>query len=112
MNKTINILELASNLAHDRTLYESYDILNNEDEIYQDINAEELHYTEEIQDRFNEWYGYYLSEIDKAAVETNKDKIDLLIKSCQEGLDGTWDCSTDEGRESFQAMIDLLEQLK
>ena len=63
--KEINILELASNLAHDRTLYESGDICNNEDEMFEDISAETLVYTEEIQDRFNRWYDYYLTEIEK-----------------------------------------------
>ncbi len=29
-----------------------------------------------------------------------------LINSCQEGLDGTWDCSTEEGRESFEPMYE------
>lgn len=27
-----------------------------------------------------------------------------LINSCAEGRDGTWDCSTEEGRESFLPM--------
>ncbi len=29
--------------------------------MYEDINADTLVYTEEIQDRFNEWYDYYYS---------------------------------------------------
>ena len=35
--------------------------------------------------------------------------LELVRNSCQEGMDGTWDCSTDEGRESFQPMIDDLD---
>lgn len=57
---TEQILELASELAHSRTLYESTDIINNEDDMYNGEN-----YTEEIQDRFNEWYDYYLTQIEK-----------------------------------------------
>jgi len=35
-----------------------------------------------------------------------KELLDTLRSSCEEGLDGTWDCSTDEGREGFNAMAD------
>jgi len=31
---------------------------------------------------------------------------------CQEGLDGTWDCTTEEGRESFGDMISLIELIE
>lgn len=59
MDVLVNIVELASELAHNRTLYESRDICNNEDEMYEGEN-----YTEEIQDRFNHWYDYYLTKIE------------------------------------------------
>lgn len=36
--------------------------------------------------------------------------IATVKKSCEEGLDGTWDCSTEEGREAFNDMITLLER--
>lgn len=65
MEIKVNLLELASELAHSRTLYESGDICNNEDDMFEDTNADVLTYKEEIQDRFNEWYDYYLSEIEK-----------------------------------------------
>ena len=52
---TEQMIELASELAHDRTLYES----GENDIIYEGEN-----YTEEIQDRFNEWYDYYLTKIE------------------------------------------------
>lgn len=68
MEKTINVIELASELAHIRTFQESGDIINNEDDMYQDINAEVLMYTEEIQDRFHEWYDFYLGEINKCSI--------------------------------------------
>jgi hypothetical protein len=60
---TEELLELASNLAHERTLCESSDICNDEDDMYVDPSAESTIYKEEIQDRFNEWYDYYLSMI-------------------------------------------------
>lgn len=53
---TEQMIELASELAHDRTLYESG---YNENDMYDGEN-----YTEEIQERFNEWYDYYLTKIE------------------------------------------------
>lgn len=61
----INPIELASELAHNRTFYESGDICSNEDDMFVDMEAEVLTYTEEIQNRFNSWYDYYLTEIEK-----------------------------------------------
>lgn len=68
MEETINVLELASELAHIRTFEESGDIISNEDDMYQDINADVLMYTEEIQERFNHWYDFYLGEINKCSI--------------------------------------------
>ena len=65
MEIKINALELAAELAHNRTLYESGDICNNEDDMFIDNNYGLQIYTDEIQDRFNEWYDYYLGEIEK-----------------------------------------------
>jgi len=64
----INALELASELAHTRTLYESGDICDNEDDMFEDPTAGITTYKEEIQDRFNNWYDYYLSEVNKYAI--------------------------------------------
>ena len=36
----------------------------------------------------------------------------ILKKSCEEGMDGTWDCSTQEGREGFEAMIRQIEDVQ
>jgi len=36
----------------------------------------------------------------------------ILKMSCQEGLDGQWDCSTEEGRESFGDMIAVIELIE
>lgn len=63
MDVIVNIVELASDLAHTRTLYESGDICLSEDEMFLDINSDTTVYTEEIQDRFNEWYDFYYSSI-------------------------------------------------
>jgi hypothetical protein len=63
MNITINAIELASELAHDRTFYDSGDICNNEDEMYNGEN-----YTDEIQERFNQWYDYYLTKIEQCDI--------------------------------------------
>ena len=38
--------------------------------------------------------------------------INTVIKSCEEGEDGTWDCSTDEGKQGFADMATLLEEAK
>jgi hypothetical protein len=65
MEIKINVIELASELAHSRTLHESGDICNNEDDMFDDpVDGVQI-YKEEIQDRFNEWYDYYLTEIKK-----------------------------------------------
>jgi hypothetical protein len=57
-------IELACELAHDRTLYESGDICNNEDDMYIGNDSNCMIYKEEIQDRFNDWYDYYLTKIE------------------------------------------------
>lgn len=73
MDVTINVLECASELAHIRTLYESADICNNEDDMFKQEGDEGydpdcLTYTEEVQDRFNSWYDFYYTEIMKLLV--------------------------------------------
>ena len=40
------------------------------------------------------------------------DLLTILKMSCEEGLDGTWDCSTEEGKESFADMISLIEVIE
>ncbi len=44
----------------------------------------------------------------------NKAEIIDLLKtvkeSCEEGQDGRWDCSTDEGKEGFDAMAEALDR--
>jgi hypothetical protein len=64
----INVIELASELAHNRTFYERGDICNNEDDMYNEINGEYF-YKDEIQQTFNHWYDYYFTEIEKCKEE-------------------------------------------
>ena len=35
-----------------------------------------------------------------------------LIASCKEGKSGQWDCTTDEGKEGFDAMRESLEAVR
>jgi hypothetical protein len=61
MNVTVNILELASELAHaDLVLHMSYGA------IYKD-GKESTTYTEEAQDEFNDLYDKYYSIIESCA---------------------------------------------
>ena len=65
MNKTINVVELASVLAHERMKME---IGASEDEVWLGIDDEEadtLTYIDEAQDVFNQWYDYYYTLIEK-----------------------------------------------
>jgi hypothetical protein len=65
MNKTINVVELASVLAHERMKME---IGASEDEVWvglDDKEADILTYIDEAQDVFNEWYDYYYDQIVK-----------------------------------------------
>jgi hypothetical protein len=40
------------------------------------------------------------------------DLLAVLKMSCNEGLNGTWDCSTEEGKESFGDMITIIEWIE
>lgn len=40
-----------------------------------------------------------------------KDELQTLRNSCMEGHDGTWDSSTEEGREGFLAMVDGVNRI-
>lgn len=56
--------------------------------------------------------GFDTSKLDEALKPLLEaiDIIDTVRKSCEEGFDGTWDCSTDEGKEGFNDMITLLDE--
>jgi len=38
--------------------------------------------------------------------------INIVIKSCKEDKTGDWDCSTEEGKEGFDCMVEVLEEVK
>lgn len=40
------------------------------------------------------------------------DLLTILKMSCEEGLSGDWDCSSEEGRESFGDMISIIEMIE
>lgn len=65
---TINKIEVASKLAHSITFRESGDICNNEDEMFEDIYADVLTYNEVIQERFDTWFDYFLTLIEKEKI--------------------------------------------
>jgi hypothetical protein len=37
------------------------------------------------------------------------DLLTILKMSCEEGMNGDWDCTSEEGRESFGDMISVIE---
>jgi hypothetical protein len=59
MNVTINILELASELAHKDLV----DMVGDENKLFEDPLAGITSYTDEVQDKFNELYDYYYDVI-------------------------------------------------
>jgi hypothetical protein len=62
--KKINIIELASELAHERLIRD----WEGEIEIYQNVGEDEVRYTEKAQDLFNNYHDGYL----------------VVIENCQE----------------------------
>jgi len=61
MNVTINILELASELAHQELLI----LVADERELYEEPDAGITNYTDHYQDIFNDLYDKYYSIIDR-----------------------------------------------
>ena len=53
----------------------------------------------------------FMGNLKEVEETTIFEKLTRLRNSCQEGLDGTWNCSTDEGRDSFEPMIDDCEEI-
>lgn len=49
--------------------------------------------------------------MDNKTKEKIKDILTTLRNSCREGEDGTWDCSTSEGKEGFIYMADDCEKI-
>lgn len=65
MNVTINILELASELAEEKL----HDNWSDSIKIFEDEDAECLTYTEEAQDIFNDLYDEYYSTIERLSIK-------------------------------------------
>jgi hypothetical protein len=68
MNITINLLEVASELAHDSTVNEVLNPLSdlqliNEDDMWKTDENENTIYKEEVQDIFNKWYDFYYDKL-------------------------------------------------
>ena len=51
------------------------------------------------------------NKMDNNTKDKVKEILTLLRNSCKEGEDGTWDCSTDEGKEGFLYMSEDCEEI-
>lgn len=62
----INKIEVACELAHDRTIHElKLDPYIDVYKIYVDAHASVTNYTAWFQDHFNNWYDYYLTKLEE-----------------------------------------------
>lgn len=69
MNITINLLEVASELAHNATIDELSELYN-EDELWEVSDDEGgLTYIDDAQEVFNRWYNYYLNIIESFKID-------------------------------------------
>ena len=50
-------------------------------------------------------------KVTRAELNSIKKLLTLLRNSCLEGLEGTWNCSDDEGRQGFEPMADNCEEI-
>jgi hypothetical protein len=78
MSSPINPLELASELAHLRVLAEGKDL--NESNMYVEDTEGVLIYKDDIQDRFNIWYDFYLDHITEATKSALPDSHTIKFK--------------------------------
>jgi len=46
----------------------------------------------------------------KPEIKEAIEDIEIVIESCEQGKDGTWDCTTDEGKQGFDDMVTLLRR--
>lgn len=70
MLERINIIELASNLAHEELINEYENLSENKEKLFPngifiDEDEETTRYSEEAQDIFNSYYDKYLTIIEK-----------------------------------------------
>lgn len=64
MNITINLLEVASELAHHATMLELSEVYDEETIWALDKQDETYRYPEDVQDIFNGWYDFYYNLIE------------------------------------------------
>jgi len=70
MNITINLLEAASELAHEsmiKSMLQSNDIMS-PDEVYMTDESGDTYYTDSAQDVFNKHYDYYFNQLNNLAI--------------------------------------------
>jgi hypothetical protein len=65
----INLVEVASELAHLQLVADN--VLYNEDSdtVLMEETSDGLHYKEEFQGQFNEWYDHFYTEINKLKID-------------------------------------------
>lgn len=66
MEIKINLLEVASELAHHATMDELRDLYN-EDEMVIEVDGTEV-YLDDVQDVFNRWYDFYYNIIESLKI--------------------------------------------
>jgi len=52
-----------------------------------------------------------INELYRNHVQRIQSRLNTLLKCCREGRDGSWDCSTDEGKEGFDSMANLVTDI-
>lgn len=66
MEIRINIVEVASELAHDAMVKDAFNeeiIIGSQDEVYVSIDEDELVYTDVCQEIFDKYYDYYYDRL-------------------------------------------------
>ena len=66
MEIRINIVEVASGLAHDAMVKDAFNeeiIIGSQDEVYVSIDEDELVYTDVCQEIFDKYYDYYYDRL-------------------------------------------------
>ena len=66
MEIRINIVEVASGLAHDAMVKDAFNeeiIIGSQDEVYVSVDEDELIYTDVCQETFDRYYDYYYDRL-------------------------------------------------
>ena len=79
MKVEINLVEVASELAHNATadelVFENvYSEINSEEDLYEEDDNGDTVYTEVAQDVFNNWYDYFYTVIENLSDEVKQEK--------------------------------------